>query len=360
MLSKQSLAALLVSAVIAGCGGGAANQAALPGDGTYDDTILPANDGTQDFAPGSALNPSPSDPIGLPSTPPVASGAIPGTGTMTPQPNAQGFTLRGLVSDLEGRPLAKAKVSIGPQTTLTNAEGTFEFTGIMDSQIWVDVTADGFKAISRHNVVFSSEKPLADKEFKLSRETAGGTGESGSGPRLRHEGTFGGPAFKSVASLTVYGNRVYVLGVIDKKFWFDRAAVVVYNAATGDELSRIGDSVFSKMPKAASSLAIEAGQVVVADGTNRYTFNENGTFVKKAPGSSFALPERIKDESRDLRYTISAANKVKLEGDGLDVNLELENVNQARAIALGNQGNLLVLDGSSRTVHQFSLTTSGK
>ena len=360
MSAKKLLAAALIASLLSACGGNPTQ--ALPGDGSYDDTVLPADDygygadgiggdpATGGDPYGSGTGTTGTDPLGT------------GDGQIG-DPTGQGFTLRGLVADQLGQPLAGAKVSIGAQTTLTSATGEFEITGIMDSQVWVDVSKSGFETISRFNVLFTNDKPTADKEFKLapsgSGSTDGGTdgttdGGSTSGPTLSHEGTFGGPTWKSVAGMAVDGNRVYVLGKIDKKLWFDRSAVVVFDASSGEEISRIGDVMFSKVPKAASSIKIEDGEVIVSDGSVRATFDASGSFVQKTSGGGFDAKKTAIDGERGITYALKSGNKVAVDSRDFDGELRLEDVGNAKAIGLDDDGNLLVLDDSQKAVHMFS------
>ena len=361
MSAKKLLTAALLASLLTACGGGAGTQA-LPGDGTYDDTVIPADDAGYG-ADGIGGDPGTSDPYGAGSGT-GGTGAIGGgTGAdgQIGDPTGEGFVLRGLVADQLGQPLAGAKVSIGAQTTLTSATGEFEITGIMDSQVWVDVTKDGFEAITRFNVAFTADKPTADKEFKLA---AGGTGSSDGGstdggstdggPSLSHEGSFGGPSWKSVAAMAVDGNRVYVVGKIDKKFWFDRSAVVVFDAGSGEEISRIGDNLFSKVPKAASSIKVEDGEVIVSDGTNRATFDAAGEFVQSASGGGYDTRKTATDKERGITYTLKTGNKLAIDSKTFDGELRLEDVGNAKSIAVDDDGHILVLDDSQKTVHQFA------
>ena len=144
MPAKKLLAAALIATLLSACGGNP-SQSAVPGDGTYDDAM-----GAEDPYSSSAIGGDPATgggDSGLPGATGAAgaTGATGATGAdgAIGNPDAAGFTLKGLVSDLEGKPLAGAKVSIGAQTTLTNEKGEFEITGIMDSQIWADVTKVG-------------------------------------------------------------------------------------------------------------------------------------------------------------------------------------------------------------------------
>lgn len=360
MPAKKLLVAALITSLLSACGGGA-NTQALPGDGTFDDTVLAADANTG----GDGIG-------GDPATDPYGSDPGAGTGTGTPpggtgdgqigDPTGNGFTLRGIVADQLGQPITGAKVSIGAQTTLTSASGEFEITGIMDSQVWVDVTKDGFESISRFNVAFTNDKPTADKEFKLAPSGSGtpggntdGTtgGGTTSGPGLSHEGTFGGPTWKSVSAMAVDGNKVYVLGTIDKKMWFDRTAVVVFDASSGEEISRIGDVIFSKVPKTATSIKVDDGEVIVSDGANRVTFDAAGEFVKKATGGGFDTAKAATDTERGIVYALKSGNKVVVDSKDFDGELRLEDVGNAKSIALDDEGHLLVLDDSQKTVHQF-------
>jgi hypothetical protein len=355
MPAKKLVLATLIATLLAGCGGNA-NQPALPGDGTYSDVVLPADDFGMSDVP--AL---PADP-GL-AQPPVASAPV-GVDGQIGDANGAGFTLRGLVADMEGKPIPGAKVSIGAQTTLTAANGAFTISGIMDTQVWVDVTAEGYASISRINVPFSADRATVDKEFKLAPAGASGGSNGGAddaddvpaGPRLAHEGTFAGPAFQSVVAMVAEGDRVYVLGKLDKALWFDRMAVVVFDAASGEELSRVGDRFFSKVPKGATSLKVENGNLLIADGKERVTFDASGAYVSRAAGAGFPVVTEVQDADRALTYTLKAGNKVLVTGKKLEETLPLENVGRARALGLNADGDLIVLDGNERLVHRFSFS----
>ncbi|MEB3223740.1 MAG: carboxypeptidase-like regulatory domain-containing protein [Candidatus Sericytochromatia bacterium] len=352
MPAKKLVLATLIATLLAGCGA-TSNQQALPGDGTYSDVVLPADDYGMTTPPEAPFEPSANQP-------PVASAPTSVDGQIG-NPNAAGFTLRGLVTDLVGKPIPGAKVSIGAQTTLASATGAFTISGIMDTQVWVDVSADGYEPIVRFNVPFSADKATADKEFKLAPAASGGAnGGDGStdaaptGPRLTHEGTFSGPAFQSVVAMVADGDRVYVLGKLDKALWFDRMAVVVFDAGSGEELSRVGDRLFSKVPKAATSLKVDDGQLVVADGKERVTFDASGAFVSRATGAGFPVVTEVKDAERGLTYTLKTGNKALVVGKDLDETLPLENVSRARALGLNADGELIVLDSGERVMHRFS------
>lgn len=360
MSVKNLLIASLIASLLTACGGNPASQSAIPGDGTYDDAA--ATDPYR--ADGAAVG---GDPYTGGDTGVSATGAggktPPTTGAgadgQIGNPVGSGFTLKGLVANLEGQPIAGAKVSIGAQTTLTNAKGEFEVAGIMDSQIWVDVTKDGFEAISRYNVTFTAEKPVADKEFKLAPGTAaGGTttdGSAATGPKLSQTGSFGGPKWKSVSAMAVSGSKVYVLGTIDKTFWFDRAAIVVFDAGSGEEIARIGDKLFSKVPKAASSIKVDGGQVTVSDGSNRVTFDAAGAFVKSTTGGGYETQKVAIDADNGTTYTLKAGNKIVVDSKSFDGELKLADVGNAKSIGCDDEGHLLVLDDSAKTVHEFVL-----
>ncbi len=362
MSAKKLLAAALITSLLSACGG--TPTQALPGDGTFEDNVLSA-DGSLG---GDAIGGDPaSDPYGAGSGTGTGIGAgsdpaAPGADGQIGDPTGEGFTLRGLVADQVGQPITGAKVSIGAQTTLTSATGEFEITGIMDSQVWVDVTKDGFESISRFNVAFTNDKPTADKEFKLAPAGSGSTGgtdgttggDVASGHGLSHEGSFGGPTWKSISAMAVEGNKVYVLGTIDKKLWFDRAAIVVFDAGSGEEISRIGDVLFSKVPKTATSIKVDDGEVIVSDGANRVSFDAAGEFIKKASGGGFDTKKSATDSERGIVYSLKTGNKVLVDAKDFDGELRLEDVGNAKAIALDDEGHLLVLDDSQKTVHQFT------
>jgi len=355
----------LIASLLAGCGG-AANQVTLPGDGTYGEDFGAAGDyaagdnwsdlGTAgDVGTGQSPLPSNDDLSNLPAngsaTPADGGGSV-------ADPTSPGYVLRGVVTDPSGRPLSKAKVSIGSQTTLTNDQGEFVISGIMDTQVWVDVSADGYESISRFNIPFSAEKPLADKAFTLNAngsDSSGGGGSGSSGPYLDHEGTFGVTKFKSVTAMTVANNRVYVLGKVSRLLFQERAIVVVYNANTGDEVLRLGDSLLSRMPKSGTSLAVEGSNVVVADGRDRYTFDAGGKFVRKAAGAGFEVADEVKDETNKITYSLRSGTRVAVKGNGLDQVMELDNVTSAKALGVTARGSLLVLDSGANVVQQFTL-----
>jgi hypothetical protein len=358
MPAKKLVLATLIATLLAGCGGNA-NQPALPGDGTYSDVVLPADDFGMSDVPAAPFDPGLTD---LPAVSAPAASAPAGVDGQIGDPGAAGFTLRGLVTDLAGAPIPGAKVSIGAQTTLTSASGAFTFSGVMDTQVWVDVSADGYASITRFNVPFSAERATLDKEFKLAPAGAGdgasGGGDDGAapaGPRLAHEGTFAGPAFQTVVAMAAEGDRVYVLGKIDKPLWFDRMAVVVFDAASGEELSRVGDRLFSKVPKGSTSLKLTDGRLVVSDGRDRVTFDASGAFVSRAAGAGFPLVTEVRDTDRAITYTLKAGNKVLVTGKNLEETLPLENVGRARALGLNADGELVVLDADERLVHKFTL-----
>lgn len=341
MSANKWILVTLITTLLTACGGNQ-NQAPLPGDGSYDSQLPPApmsDEGYGIEGTGGIQGVLPS---------PIPSGGSQSTA----------FTLKGLVAGLDGKPIVGAKVSIGSQTTLTLDNGTFEITGITDSQIWVDVTKEGFDPISRYNIAFAADKSIADKDFKLAVASASTDGTPGTGSSatatFTHEASFSGTRFASVSAMVVEGDSVYVLGVIDKTFWFDRNAVVVFSASSGEETHRINNGLFSKFPKDCDTLAYENGQVSVSNGTTRYTFDADGAFVKKTNGSGFAAIREVSDADRKIAYSIKGSNKIAVKFDGKDGEHALGEVGNARAIGLDGSGKLLILDDSKKAIHQFS------
>lgn len=343
MPAKKILAAALIGSLLAGCGGNN-YQAPLPGDGTYDSGVLPADDygyGGDDYASGGT------------------DGGYTDPGTATPGAGvSQGFVLKGIVLDkATNKPLARAKVSIGASTQLTAEDGTFEFPNISDTQVWVTVTMDGYAAIDQFNVGFTAEKPTADKEFLLapSGSTGGGTGTpSKPASGFSHVATFGAGKFKSVSAMATVDDVVYVLGVVDGFLWLNRNSVVAFDAASGQELvtfNKVG--TLATLPKDADSLKVEDGTVLVSNGETSYVFRADGTFVEKTSGARYSPIREVTDEDRKITYAVKGSSKIDVTIDGETTAHGMSEVMTIKALGLDEDGGLLVLDGGNSTVHRF-------
>lgn len=366
MAAKRLILVALTAALVSACGGSntsptAATASTDPTLGATDTTGL---DSTVGGDPGGALTDyGASSPYGVPTSPAASASASPAASL------GSGFTLKGLVTDAIGKPLAGAKVSIGSQTKLSGADGTFELDGIMDTQVDVAVTLDGYQPIPDYTVTFTTDAPTADKEFKLapngtatttdgSSGTGGATSGTGSPPPTNGftlQSTFNPGNFKSVSSMTVDGDVCYVLGIV-KGLLLSHNTVVELNAATGEQIRSFNKVGFlSYIPKDANSIVVLDGQVKVANGSTTYWFNADGSLAKKTSGGAVAVTSRIaNDPTRGLGYKLVSGSKIEVSGSSGTTQFSLPGALQALAIGVDTNGDVLVLDGSQSAVLQYT------
>lgn len=345
MSAKKLMLAALITSMLNACGGGT-TQAPLPAG---DDLTPPA--ASDDYSSGDDGS-YPSDPIGGIEDPTASSddGA-------TPAVPADGFTLRGIVVDKQTKaPIKGATVTIGSSTQLTGDDGTFEIKDIQDTQVWVNVTKDGFQSIKQENITFSEAKPTADKEFSLAASTGSNTDDDDDTDkeeaRFKHLGTLGEGKFKSVSAMAVDGDTVYVLGLVDK-FLLDSVAVVAYDLSNGSEVRSFRNVGFLKnLPKDASYLKVEDGEVYVSNGENAWVFNGGGTFLRTTAGARYNAIKEVEDDDKDRTYLVDGS-KIEVEKSGPDVTLDLDEAGTIKAIALGPDHSLVVLDGTNSVVHTY-------
>jgi hypothetical protein len=337
-----SLALLVLSA----CGTTPATSTALPGDGSVPMT-------TPSIDPGYATGVDPSslgtDPTSGAAIDPTASGA-----------DGVSYTLKGIVTDQLGAPLSGAKVSIGAQTTLASAQGTFQIDKIMDSQITVTVSLDGYQSVANYTINFTSTSPVADKEFKLAASgntTGGNTGTPATGSAgFTLNATFSPKTFTSVSAMAVDGDTAYVLGVVDNLL-IDRNSVCELNARTGEEIATFSKTgLLSWLPKAADSLALVNGQVNVSDGKTTWVFATTGSLVEKTTGVRKPNPTTVTDGTRNIVYTLKGSSKCEARTASATTTFDLPDAQGTKAIGLDSDGDVLVLDATRKAVLQYTFT----
>lgn len=345
MSAKNLLVAAVITSLLAGCGGNA-YQAPLP-DGTYDSAITPAE---EDYASGDYTGDT--------------SGDYTGEGDQTSEPGdadtaVDGYTLKGFVSDASGKAIEGATVSIIGQSTLTDKNGLYSLIKIDPAtKVFVSVTKTGYDPVQNATVEFTDETPSQTKDFKLALTGDDDEESSSATAGFNHEMTFSSKkSFKSVSAMVVDGGNVYVLGVLDGLL-FDSTVVTVFTADTGEEVStfkKVG--LFTSLPKDATRLKVDGDEILVSNGSDRFSFSPTGTFLKKdASGASYALVTEVTDEDRDIKYKIDGT-KIEVTYDGDKVKYSLDELGKAKALGLDEDGNLLVLDSTNSVVQQYSFET---
>jgi hypothetical protein len=348
MSAKKLLVATVITALLAGCGGNT-TQAALP-DGTSSDTsmVTPADDSSYGADSGTPTDTGTGSDT---SAAPVSDA----TGTPSTTPSTKGFTLKGLVSDGNGKGVDGASVTIGSQTVLTDASGKYEITGINDTKVYVNITKTGYDAVNQFAVSFSDSQTSVTQDFKLVLKGSNSGSTTPSATGLKHEMTYATTKFKSVSAMVVADNQVYVLGLIDGLL-FDSTAVVTFGAADGsiaNTFKKIG--FLRSLPKDAAYLKVDDdGQLVVSNGETNYTFSLGGEFVKSASGARYSAITEVTDSDRSITYKLNGTTKVNITSKGTTTTYKLEDVGSAKAIGLDSDGHLLVLDSLAKTVQQFS------
>jgi hypothetical protein len=364
MVAKQVFPIALTFALLAGCGGGNAATPTTPvaSDGSAVSPVAPTDTSMIGGDPGGAIMDT------------SATGATLGGSGLTASPAtslAKGFILKGLVTDSLGKPLAGAKISIGSQTQLSTTTGTFSINGIMDTQITVNVTMDGYQSVSNYNVTFTTDSPSADKEFKLAPNTAtSGTGTgttTGTTPDTTTGTTTTGattgfslvttltPAkFSSVSAMVVDGGVVYILGIA-KALIFSYNTVAELNTDSGEQIRSFNKTSFlTHIPKDATGLALVDGQVHVNNGTTTYVFGTDGTLVKKTAGGTVGTIRQITDTARKLTYKLTGGTKVEVTSPTGTTSYALPEASSAMAIGIDGKGDVLVLDGAKTAVLEYT------
>ncbi|MDB5097882.1 MAG: hypothetical protein JWM80_2303 [Cyanobacteria bacterium RYN_339] len=347
MAAKRVYSFAIAMFCLTACGTTPSTSTALPGDGT----VPIATPSTDMYATGV-------DPASLGSTSTTSGAALDPTATGTAA--TAGYTLKGIVTDQLGAPLSGAKVSIGAQTTLSSAQGTFQIDKIMDSQIAVTVSLDGYQSVSNFTVNFSATSTVADKEFKLaaSGNTTGGNTSSPtpSSAGFTLNATFSPKTFTSVSAMAVDGDTAYVLGVVDNLL-IDRNSVCEINARTGEEIATFSKTGFlSWLPKTADSLALANGQVNVSDGKTTWVFATTGSLVQKTTGVRKPNPTTVTDTARKIVYTLKGGTKCEARTASAVTTFDLPDAQSSKAIGLGSDGDVLVLDATRKAVMQYSFT----
>ncbi|MNS04253.1 hypothetical protein D3C72_356080 [compost metagenome] len=348
MLAKKLLVASIITSLLAGCGGNAV-QPALP-EGDYgSDVMAPADDYGSDTGSYD------------PTTDPTAGDDVatePDQPTDTESPDAtEGYTLKGFIADAAGKAIAGATVTIGAQTVVTDSAGKYEITKIArDTKVFVSITKTGYDSLTNKEVAFTDDKPVVTQDFKLALKSSTDTTTDTNVAGLSHKMTFSSQKFKTVHSMVVSENNVFVLGVIDGML-LDSTAIVAFNAEDGEATNTFKKiSFFSSLPKSVSRLKLDGDEVVASNGEESFSFTFGGSFVKKASGSLPALITEVTDSDRSIKYKLNGSNKVDITKSGTTKSYKLDNVSYAKAIGLDGDGNLIVLDSSNRVVHLFAYT----
>jgi hypothetical protein len=346
MSAKNLFVASLITALLAGCGGGAANQPPALSDGTYDDSSSLSSDY------GSDLGTDPAADLGTDDTTvtdPDASTSP--DATTSPDANIT-YTLQGTVKDASGKAIAGAKVSVTSSTVLTDANGVYTITGISDTKVYVDVTMDGYDKISQLPVTLNeSTSTTTTKSFELA---AKGSEESTSTAGLHHDLTFGATKLKSVTSMVVAEGNVYVLGVLDGLL-FDSTAVVSFgeDGTVINDFKKVG--FLKSLPKDSAYLAVNGeSQIVVSNASTGYAFSTGGDFAATVSPVKTSVVKKVTDSENSITYEIDGATHVKVTDHGSTHSYPLSEVGYAKAIALDSNNQLLVLDSTNKTVHTFS------
>jgi hypothetical protein len=351
MLAKKLLVASIITSLLAGCGGNTL-QPGLPEGDFGSDVVAPADDYGSDTGSYD------------PTTDPTAGDDVatePDQPTDTESPDAtEGYTLKGLIADASGKAIAGATVTIGAQTVVTDSAGKYEITKIArDTKVYVSVTKTGYDSLTNKEVAFTDATPVVNQDFKLalksSTDTNTDTDTNVAG--LSHKMTFSSQKFKTVHSMVVSENNVFVLGTLDGLL-FDSTAIVAFNAEDGEATNTFKKiSLFGSLPKSVTRLKLDGDEVVASNGEENFSFTFGGSFVKKASGSLPSLITEVTDSERSIKYKLnntSANNRVDVIKGGTTTTYKLANVSYAKAIGLDGDGNLIVLDSSNRVVHLFT------
>lgn len=329
-------------AILAGCGKGSNPSTVLPGDGTYTSNLPGMVDPYASPSPGAGVIPAMPDQ------------------TATDEVPTAGYTLMGIVADAKGQPLAGARISIGSQTVIADAQGAFSIVGIREGQVLVDVVKEGYRSITGHAVSFSPAKPTADKEFRLTAGSSTPVVEPGATTPadpagFTWEATFSGKTFKSVSGMATDGRLVYLLGVVDGFLFFDRMSVVSIDPDSGDALGSFRKTGFlSSLPKACDTIVVEGNNVVVGDGATNFTFSPDGSLLNKSAGARPSPNGSPRDAARNLSYRLQSGNQVEVTSAQGTQSFPLgTEVASAKSIALDAAGKLLVLDVTKKAVHRL-------
>lgn len=350
MSAKKLLVAAVITSLLAGCGGNNSYQAPLP-DGTYDSAVTESEG---DYASG--------DYTGEDTTGDTSGDYAPGDDTdASPSPDVatDGYTLKGFVSDANGKALAGATVSITGQSTLTDANGLYSLTKIGDTKVFPKVSKTGYDPVQNVTVEFSDAAPSQTKDFKLATTDDDDDDSDSATAGFKHELSFTGKTFKSVSAMVAADGNVYVLGTLDGLL-FDSTVVAVYSADTGEQVRTIKKvSLFKSLPKDATRLKVDDEEITVSNTAESFKFNLSGEFLTKGSAITTSLITDIEDEERDIRYRTVSDNgkKIKVTYDGKSKDYPLDNLGKAKAIGLDDSGNLLVLDSTNNVVHQYSFET---
>ncbi|GEM_PF-4048660 len=357
---KRVSTLVVTLAVLAACGGNQPLPPVVPDDGSG---MAASDDFDSVPAPGESDAFGFDDPASIPELSPIPAASVLPSASPSAVASA-GFVFRGVVTNAADKPLAGARVSIGAQTMMADEKGEFEFKGITDAQLSVEVSKSGYDAIINYVITFSNTAPTVDKIFTLVPLTASPLPSASPVPSvsplppavktgLVYQGKWDKLKFASVDAMVVSGGQIYVLGVRDR-FLVDRKAVVVMDVRSGTVLREITGGLFNGLPKAAETLDIIDNRVVVSDGTSRWTFDSQGQFKGKSTGGSFERLTEVRDAINGITYTLKTGHKLEVKLDGqAAILVDLRDVGFGRVLGLDEDGLLLILDERTPAVHQY-------
>lgn len=337
-MAIRRIAPLVMIVALAGCG-------QTPYQSPLDDVRDDYGYGTDQFTP----SPTPTDDgVARPDT----------TASASPDSAVGSFTLKGRVTKKDsGQAIQGAVVSIGAASVVTGSDGRYTISDIRDTKVTVEVEMDGYADLTGYEVSFSGTSETVEKNFQL---TATDEDEDEDEQGFKAELTVGEGQFKSVSALATHEGHVYVLGKADGFLFLNFQSLGVYNGADGTELklTRDIDSLFKRLPKTATRLAVVDGQVLAATETDAYVYSAAGEFIKKQAVGSQTFPNAqtvVEDEDRDLKYSIEGA-KVKVVSDDETKSYSLPGVSSPVMLALDADERLWVLDGLTKTARKFKFT----
>jgi hypothetical protein len=161
----------------------------------------------------------------------------------------------------------------------------------------------------------------------------------------------------SVAAMAVSGNMAYVVGTA-KGLFLTHGAVQALNGETGQSIVKFSEIGFlSYLPKNLTGIQATTGSVLVSNGQTNYSFTPTGTLLSKVTGVAPGLAVEALDTSRTIDYKLTGANTLSITVKGVSQSVRMNEVQTALSIGVTSEGHLLVLDGSTMNVEQYSFTT---
>ncbi len=368
MAWKRVSTLVVTLAVLAACGGNQPLPPVVPDDGSG---MAASDDFDSVPAPGESDAFGFDDPASIPELSPIPTGSVLQSASPSAVASA-GFVFRGVVTDAADKPLAGARVSIGAQTMLTDEMGEFEFKGITDAQLPVEVSKSGYDPIVNYVITFSSTAPTVDKIFTLVPLTASPLPSASPVPSvspqppavktgLVYQGKWDNQSkwqkvkFASVDAMVVSGGQLYVLGTRPQK-WdvlgiFNSKAVVEMDVRSGEVLRDITAGLKDRV----DTLDIVDNRIVVSDGTTRWVSDKQGKSFKEAgKGASLGRLTEVRDAINGITYTLKTGRRLEVKLDGqAAILVDLRDVGFGRVLGLDEDGVLFILDERTPAVHQY-------